>query len=113
MGNHRRADLRAGGVALMALRIRVELVPHGREAGTEVLDEFIVANNGTGIPGGPDSGGVGNYDVYEKSLAELHSMDYPSEAKVGEIRELERSPKHRLTLAKLALELVEESRKEK
>lgn len=94
----------------MALRVRIELVPHGVEAGAEVLDEVLIGNNGTGIRGGRDSGGVGNYDIFDISLAQIHAMDYPEEAKLGEIRGLERSPDHRLTLAKLALEVVEQSR---
>lgn len=96
----------------MALRVKVELVPHGVEARAEVLDEFIIGNNGTGVSGGRDSGGVGNYDIYDLPLAELHMKDEPSMYKLGEVRGIPRSEGHRLEVVRRALQIVERLRKE-
>lgn len=96
----------------MALRVKIELVPYGVEANASILDEFTVANNGTGVSGGADSGGVGNYDVYDRPIGELHAMDYPQEVKLGEVRGIERTPSHRVKVVRHALEVIEEARKD-
>lgn len=99
----------------MALRVRVELIPFGIGE-PKILDDITIVNNGTGISGGYDSGGVGNYDVYDAPIQDVHaaaekSFEAQSALKVGEVRELERTPEHRTKLARLALEVVEEARK--
>lgn len=100
----------------MALRVRVELIPHGHGK-PEILDDITIVNNGTGEPGGRDEGGVGNYDIYEAPIERLHKWaraddwDAVAEAKVGEIRDQERTPGHRTRLAELALAVVQEGRK--
>lgn len=94
------------------LRIKVELVPHGVESMSEVLDTIYVSNDGTGIPGGPNEGGVGNYEVHDnETLAHLHNVDYPSMYACGFIKGLERTPQHRLLLAEQALGVVQDWRK--
>lgn len=86
------------------LRIKIELVPHGDESRVKVLDEVFVGNDGTGERGGPNSGGVGNYDVYETDPREDRDRH------IGRIEGIERTPEHRVLLARKALELLEKER---
>lgn len=93
------------------LRIRLELVPHGVEALAETTDEVLIANDGTGIRGGADKGGRGNYDIFDnETLEHLHGVDYPGMYACGRVEGLARSTKHRLQLAELAIGVVRESR---
>lgn len=94
------------------LRVRVELVRGGNQNDVEVLDEILIANDGTGIPGGTDEGGVGNYAIWDQmTIDQLHAMDYPYSAKVGELKGIPRSPEHRLEVARRSLQIVEMRRK--
>lgn len=94
------------------LRVRIELVPHGIEQASEVLDTIYITNDGTGLPGGPNEGGVGNYEVHDnETLGHLSTVDYPSMYACGFIKGVERSPEHRIFLAEQALGIVRESRK--
>lgn len=97
------------------LRVRVELVPHGVEAGTETLHEVFIGNDGTGYATGPHEGGIGNYVVFldqdpRDLLASTRSdymaySDFPGY--IGRIDGIERGPQHRATVARAALALVE------
>ncbi len=79
------------------IRVKIEIVPHGRESEAEVLDTVLIANDGTLPARGEDEGGVGNYEVYDnETLGHLH---------------VARSPEHRLFLAEQALGIVQDSRK--
>lgn len=94
------------------IRVQVELVPHGREADAEVLDSILIANDGTLPALGEDEGGFGNYEVFDnETLEHLHVVDYPHMYACGFIKNVERSPEHRLFLAEQALGVVQEARK--
>lgn len=96
------------------LRIKVEVVPHGIESVSEVLDEIWVENDGTGIPGGPNDGGVGNYNVFPpgETLEHLHVVDYPSMYACGHIEGVPRDERHRLVVAETALSIVNQYKHE-
>lgn len=94
------------------LRVKIELVPHGIEALSEVLDTIYITNDGTGFSGGPNEGGVGNYEVHDnETLTHLHTVDYPNMYACGFIKGVERGPEHRIFLAEEAIGIVRESRK--
>lgn len=94
------------------IRVRVEIVPHGREADAEILDSILIANDGTRPALGEDEGGYGNYEVFDhETLEHLHVVDYPRMYACGFIEGVERTPEHRLFLAEQALGVVQESRK--
>lgn len=96
------------------LRIRIELVPHGIESASSVLDTIYVSNDGTGVSGGPDSGGIGNYEVHDnETLGHLATVDYPSMYACGFIKGVERTPAHRIFLAEQALGVVQEARQQR
>lgn len=63
------------------IRVKVEIVPHGRVDASEVLHDIWIENDGTSIAGvGPDEGGIGNYNIFPdgETLSHLHVVDYPS-----------------------------------
>lgn len=91
------------------LRVKIELVPHGIESAAEVLDEFVVANDGTGMATGPDEGGWGNYEIYDGDFP--RNVDYPHMYAAGFIKHVERTPTHRIFLCEQALGIIQESRK--
>lgn len=93
------------------LRCRVELLPHGIDAGLEPIYEILVENNGEGIPGGPNEGGVGCYNVFppEETMGHLHMVDYPSMYACGRIEGVERNEHHRLVVAGHALSIAAEA----
>lgn len=95
------------------LKVTVELVPHGIESMSEILDTIWISNDGTGHgPVGPNEGGVGNYEVHDnETLAHLHTVDYPHMYACGFLKGVERTPEHRIFLAEQALGIVRESRK--
>lgn len=95
------------------LRVKVELVPHGVEERAEVLDTILIANDGTGVCGGPDEGGVGNYEVFDnETIPHLHVVDYPSMYACGFVRGVTRDAGHRLLLAETAIGVVRQAREE-
>lgn len=85
------------------LRVRVEVVPHGREDAALVVDEVWAGNDGTGISGGANEGGVGNYDFWHPPVG-TDAWETSIGEVVGRFEGLKRTPEHRLLLAKLALE---------
>jgi hypothetical protein len=94
------------------LKVTIELVPHGIEAYSEVLDTVFISNDGTALATGPNEGGIGNYEVHDnETLEHLHTVDYPRMYACGFIKGVERSPEHRLFLAEQALGIVQESRR--
>jgi hypothetical protein len=92
------------------LRIKVEVVPHGIESAAFELDTIWIENDGTGISGGPNDGGVGNYNVFPpgETLGHLHVVDYPSMYACGHIEGVPRDERHRLVVAETALSIVNE-----
>jgi hypothetical protein len=91
------------------IRIKIELVPHGVESAAETLDEFVVANDGTGAATGPNEGGWGNYEVFDGDFP--RTVDYPHMYAAGFIKHVERTPAHRLFLCEQALGIIQEARK--
>lgn len=94
------------------LRVKVELVPWGREEAASVIDEVLIENDGSSIAGvGPNQGGVGNYNVFDsESIGHLNMVDYPSMYACGRIEGIERTPNHRFLVAGKALAIVQEAR---
>lgn len=93
------------------IRVKVELIPHGRESAASVLDEILIENDGTGFARGPSEGGVGNYNVFDnETIGHLNVVDYPSMYAAGFIKNVERVPGHRTFLAEHALGIVQASR---
>lgn len=93
------------------LRIRVELIPHGNFGLAEVLDECFVTNDGTGTSGGPDEGGIGNYDVTREPFRR-YPQDSPNTLNaLGRIEGIPRAPRHRLDLAIRALQMLRRGNK--
>lgn len=94
------------------LKVTIELVPHGIESMSEVLDTIFISNDGTAIATGPNEGGFGNYEVHDnETLAHLHTVDYPAMYACGFIKGVARIPEHRIFLAEQALGIVRESRR--
>lgn len=91
------------------IRVKVEIVPHGIESQAEVLDEVVIANDGTGRATGENEGGWGNYEVFDGDFP--RNVDYPHMYAAGFIKHVERSPDHRIFLAEQALGIVQETRK--
>lgn len=93
------------------LRVRVELIPYGRDAGLDPLYEILVENDESGVPGGPHTGGVGNYNVFPhgETLEHLHVVDYPSMYACGRVEGVERTDDHRLLVAEHALGVAREA----
>lgn len=91
------------------IRVKVEIVPHGVESRAEVLDEVVIANDGTGRATGQNEGGWGNYEVFDGDYPRV--VDYPHMYAAGFIKHVERSPEHRIFLAEQALGIVQEARK--
>lgn len=91
------------------LRVKIELIPWGIEAAAETLDEFVVANDGTGVSGGPDEGGWGNYEIFDGDFP--RNVDHPHMHASGFIKHVERTPTHRLFLCEQALGIIQEARK--
>lgn len=89
------------------LRVRVEIVPWGEHDLTETMFEAYIANDGTGHSNGANGGGVGNYYL---SLSDMAHRSMPSALPgyLGRLEGLERTPWHRLVMAKTALERVQE-----
>lgn len=92
------------------LRVKVEVVPHGYVEASEVVHDIWIENDGTGIHGGPDEGGVGNYNIFPpgETLGHLHMVDYPSMYACGRLMGVPRTPDHRLIVATEALSIVRE-----
>lgn len=92
------------------IRIKVELVPHGRVDASEVLHDIWIENDGTGVCGGPNEGGIGNYNIFPngETLQHLFMVDYPSMYRCGSLKGVPRVPEHRLTVAAEALSIVRE-----
>lgn len=92
------------------LRVKVELVPHGRVDASEVIHDIWIENNGTGICGGPNEGGVGNYNIFPdgETLGHLNTVDYPSMYACGVLEGVPRTPDHRFAVAAEALSIVRE-----
>lgn len=88
------------------LRVRVEIIPYGDHNQTEVVYEAYVANDGTGLGGGANGGGRGNYDL---SLSDMAQRTYPASLPgyLGRLANLERTPWHRITMARTALQRLE------
>lgn len=94
------------------LKVTIELIPHGIESMSEVLDTIFIINDGTALGTGPNEGGVGNYEIHNnETLGHLRTVDYPHMYACGFIKGVERSPEHRIFLAEQALGVVRESRK--
>ncbi len=94
------------------LRVKVELVPHGIESQSEVIQDIWIENNGEGIPGGPDDGGVGNYNIFAhgETLDHLSMVDYPGMYACGRLEGVPRTHDHRFIVAEQALSIVREHR---
>lgn len=92
------------------LRIRVELIPGGYFDAAETLDEVFITNDGTGTCGGPDEGGVGNYDVTREPFY-LYPQDVRADNALGRIEGIPRIPHHRLDLAIRALQMLRRGNK--
>lgn len=90
------------------IRVKIEIVPHGVEAAAEVLDEVVIANDGTGCSIGRNEGGIGNYEVFDGDFP--RAVDYPHMYAAGFIKHVERTPTHRIFLAEQALGIVQETR---
>lgn len=90
------------------IRVKIEIVPYGSEARAELLDEVVIANDGTGIPTGQNVGGWGNYEVFDGEYPE--NVDYPHMHAAGFIKHVERTPTHRMFLAEQALGIIQEWR---
>lgn len=91
------------------IRVRIEIVPHGREVAASVLDEVIIVNDGTAHATGPDEGGIGNYEVFCGDYP--RNVDYPHTLAHGFIKGVNRTADHRIFLAEQALGIVQEARK--
>lgn len=91
------------------IRVKIEIVPHGIEGAAEVLDEVVIANDGTIPAGGQNEGGFGNYEVFDGDYPRV--VDYPHMYAAGFIKHVERTPTHRIFLAEQALGIVQEARK--
>lgn len=85
------------------LRVRVEIIPWGQHSKTEVMYEAYVANDGTGMGLGANGGGRGNYDISLSDMA--HRWSLPGY--LGRLENLERTPWHRITMARTALQRLE------
>lgn len=95
------------------LRVKVELVPRGIESRAEVIEEILIENDDTLPAGGPDEGGRGNYNIFhDESIGHLHVVDYPHMYACGFIKEVERTPEHRLLLAETAISVVRQAKAE-
>lgn len=91
------------------IRVKIEIVPHGIESAAEVLDEVVIANDGTGVATGENEGGWGNYEVFDGDFP--RNVDYPHMYASGFIKHVERTPKHRIFLAEQALGIIQDARK--
>lgn len=92
------------------IRVKVEIVPHGRVDAAEVLHDIWIENDETGTFGGPDEGGIGNYNIFPdgETLGHLHTVDYPSMYACGHLKGVPRTPDHRFIVATEALSIVRE-----
>lgn len=88
------------------LRVRVEIIPWGQHDKTEVMYEAYVANDGSAGSLGANEGGRGNYDISLSDLAHL-SMSTAAPGYLGRLEGVDRTPWHRITMARTALQRLE------
>jgi hypothetical protein len=84
------------------LRVKIELVPGGVEAGTQLLDEIFIGNDGTGSI-------CGNYDVYTQDPRGKPKPRDTRPGWIGRVEDVQREPDqgHRYTVIRGALERLE------
>lgn len=93
------------------IRVKVEIVPHGRVDASEILHDIWIENDGTSTAGvGPDEGGIGNYNIFPdgETLSHLNVVDYPSMYACAHLTGVPRTPDHRFIVAAEALSMVRE-----